>query len=134
MLPHFVLRCISQLSTILAFDILLKPFVKAPWAKVARRCHRLLLTAGVGNTQSGEEKPEGHIFSVENLLQAATVYIFIDPVLRCIWEEKVKYLSSVALLVYLNSLILFRYQDLYSSITFEPINYIIIEPLRTLWT
>ena len=43
----------------LAFDILWRfaqIIVKAPWAKVARRRHRPLLTAEVGGTQPGEEK------------------------------------------------------------------------------
>ena len=39
---------------------------QGPWAKVARRCHGLLLTAGVGNTQPGEEKTSCHIFSVDS--------------------------------------------------------------------
>ena len=76
MLPHYVLRCIFQLKY-LTFDILLEN-CQGPWAKVARRCQRLLLTAGVGNAQPGESYIFRWSFADSELWPC-----YIDPVLHC---------------------------------------------------
>ena len=85
--PHYVLRCISQLMY-LTFDIFARNIVKGPGAKVARQCHRFLLTAGVGNTQPGEEKTSCHIFSVD-LLQTVN-FGLLTLILYCIAAKKEK--------------------------------------------
>ena len=126
MLPHyhFVLRWFSTDVPGLWHWLwhFARIIVKGPWAKVARRCHGLLLTAGVGNTQPGEEKTSCHIFSVDSFANSDCGPLHWS----CIavhWKRKKKKRVNSDLLKpfgFPHLPTLWRHQDLHRLITFEP--------------
>ena len=134
MLPyyHFVLRCFS--TVVPGLWHFARIIVKGPWAKVACRCHGLLLTAGVGNAQPGEEKTSCQIFSVDSF---ASSDLWLTLILYCgakkkEKEEKNQFRSSQTLFGFPHSSRLLRHQDFYRFITFESKAITTIEPLRIL--